>query len=133
MTDREKLVRLIEESAYIKLAFPEGQISYYLDSEMIADHLLSHGVTVKEMQKPLTVEETLEKRVVYLEFKHLLLQEPVVMFRAWNEWEDAEIIHYDRFGCQYSNIDCEENDYGKKWRCWAEKPTEMEGKAAEWE
>lgn len=121
MTDREKLIDLIIE------ALPK-----YATIEGFADHLIAHGVTVREPNRPLTVEETLEKRVVYLEFRHLVLQEPVVMFRAWNEWEDAEIIHYDRFGCQYSNIDCPESDYGKNWRCWAEKPTEEERKAAEW-
>lgn len=133
MTDREKLVYLIKENAKAIVSSTENGVCVCLDVEALADHLLDHGVTVKEPQKPLTVEETLEKRFVYLEFKHLLLQEPVVMFRAWNEWEDDEIIHYDRFGCQYSNIDCEEKDYGKKWRCWAEKPTEAERKNAKWE
>ena len=133
MTDREKLLRLIDEVAEETIIRRGGEWVSVVNSEEIADHLISNGVTVKEPQKPLTLEQTLEKRVVYLEFKHLLLQEPVVMFRAWNEWEDAEIIHYDRIGCQYSNIDCEENDYGKTWRCWAEKPTEEEREAAEWE
>lgn len=136
MTDREKLVSLlgaINSAAYIKIPTKSGFSISKFGEDYIADYLIAHGVTVREPQKPLTVEETLEKRVVYLEFRHLVLQEPVVMFRAWNEWEDAEIIHYDRFGSQYSNIDCPESDYNKTWRCWAEKPTEEERKAAEWE
>lgn len=127
MDDREKLVEILLEVSKNIMSFPSEGFN-----EHLADYLIAHGVTVREKQKPLTVEETLKKRVVYLEFKHLLLQEPVVMFRAWNEWEDAEIIHYDRFGCQYSNIDCPESDYGKTWRCWAEKPSEEERAAAEW-
>lgn len=138
MTDREKLIGLLETHCAVigeeNCKAAKGEKCSTKDcANCLADHLLAHGVTVREMQKPLTVEETLEKRVVYLEFRHLVLQEPVVMFRAWNEWEDAEIIHYDRFGCQYSNIDCPESDYGKTWRCWAEKPRSEERKAAEWE
>ena len=123
MTDREKLVRLIDESAYIKMAFPEGQISYYLDSEKIADHLLAHGVTVKEPQKPLTVGETI-----------------AAINRVGDKLyiEDKEYPHntgYDEFGVVrlWTSNPKNREEYGKKWRCWAENPTEEERKAAEWD
>lgn len=133
MTDREKLVEIVCNAIQEVDCISHCNHPPCYKVHHVVDELISHGVTVKEPQKPLTVEETLEKRVVYLEFKHLLWQEPVLMYRAWNEWEDAEIIHYDRFGCEYSNIGCKEKDYGKTWRCWAEKPTDAERKNAKWE
>lgn len=125
MTDLEKLVRWIDEAADITPVSHGGQISYYLDSEKIADHLLSHGVTVKEQQKPMTVEE-LEPEIV-----------------CWYE-ERNDNPHPVEIGGITSFIqlyfiggDCplEEKkwEYGKTWRCWAEKPTESERKNAEWE
>lgn len=131
MTDREKLVRLIEESAYIKLAFPEGQISYYLDSEMIADHLLSHGVTVKEPQKPLKLEEaTGTNKIVWYEQRMGLyyIETPCdAVFSEIAGFIELAIVGHEKpmYRPAYT--------YGQLWRCWAEKPTEEERKAAEWE
>lgn len=134
MTDREKLVYLIKENAKAIVSSTENGVCVCLDVETLADHLIAHGVTVKEPQKPLTVEEALCLKVVYIEMKDgNFFDLPVHLFRAWNEWEDQEIIHFENFGENYCNIDCEEKDYGKTWRCWAEKPTEAERKNAKWE
>ena len=129
MTDREKLVRLIDESAYIKMAFPEGQISYYLDSEKIADHLLAHGVTVKEPQKPLTVEEASgTNEPVWMEYiTGRVFVCDLVASPGWNGIYDAYVIG----GAVPKPLP--KNHYGKSWRCWAEKPTEEERKNAKWE
>ena len=115
MTDREKLVELITEAG-IKYATIEG----------LADHLLAHGVAVKEPQKPLAVGK--------LEYR----------MKCWYEENgDDEVDHVMIGGSGYAielyfikspyPMEKLRWEYGKTWRCWAEKPTEEERKAAEWE
>lgn len=123
MADREKLVRWIDEAADITPVSHGGQISYYLDSEKIADRLLAHGVTVKEPNKVLTLEETIAA---------------INRVRDKLYIEDKEYPHntgYDEFGVVHLWTSNPKNreEYGKMWRCWAEKPTDEERKAAEWE
>ena len=120
MTDREKLVRLIQDSV-------EGCAEYW--AGRIADHLISHGVTVREPQKPLTLEELrrIEEQPVWCETE--ATRKPCVVKRSLIDKEDA--IFY-ALGSEYP-IFFSVEDYGQIWRCWAEKPTEEERKAAEWE
>ena len=126
MTDREKLVRLIDEAADIKPVSHGGQISYYLDSEKIADHLISHGVTVKEPNKVLSLSEVFEgikeERCFYIEDIEAPSNTGWDNCNAVDYWLNKGVNKYDM-----------REDYGKHWRCWAEKPTEEERKAAEWE
>lgn len=123
-TPREKLVNLINEAC-------EGHVENLMQpygTETLADILIAHGVTVKEPQKPLTVEEASGTN------------EPV-----WMEYITGRVFVCDlvaspvRNGIYDSYIigDTEpkplpEMYYGKAWRCWAEKPTEEERRAAEW-
>lgn len=129
MTDQEKLVRLIDEAADITPVSHGGQISYYLDSEKIADHLIAHGVTVKEPQKPLTVEEIRKlPEFVWVEWK--IGQEFEPKIPSTLEMDCVETADFLVFTDDiYANMDT----YGVLWRCWAEKPTEEERKAAEWD
>lgn len=127
MTDREKLIDLITEAG-IKYSTIEG----------LADHLIAHGVTVKEPQKLLTVEDILVSRF---------------LIPCWIERNEngcvsivADVLDrsaYDRFFGQVNSnlmrqglVDHKTRyraeNYGKTWRCWAEKPTDEERKAAEW-
>ena len=125
MTDREKLVEILKKTMNCGLIFPD-------DYEFAADHMIAHGVTVKLQQKPLQLDELKEHegQFIWLE----------MMDRSnWRAFEPAkidcvkrEITYFDCIGSEevfyYENV-----FYNVEWRCWAEKPTEEERKAAEWE
>ena len=129
MTDQEKLMRLIDEAADITPVSHGGQISYYLDSEKIADHLIAHGVTVREMQKPIRKGYLLENSPCWFE---------EVYENGTYALEIVEITkgtgpNYYSYSIGSENADLHDGQlYGKTWRCWAEKPTEEERTAAEW-
>lgn len=119
MTDREKLIDLITEAG-IKYATIEG----------LADHLIAHGVTVREQQKPLKKGYLLENSPCWFEEKYE---------NGSYALEIVEITkgtgpNYYSYSIGSENADLHDGQlYGKTWRCWAEKPTEEERKAAEWE
>lgn len=120
MTDREKLVELIDE--IIEL--------YPSELEKLADHLTAHGVTVRQMQKPILETELmvyLHSPVWFEEFGRDVEEIPLLL--------DGLGIYYAEFK-EYGRterLDRRLDDYNYQWRCWAEKPTEEERKAAEWE
>ena len=131
MTDREKLIKLLDMNC--------GYVAEMTATDL-ADYLLSHGVTVKEPQKPLTVEELFEIAHKYGEDNRTVWMEDAT------GWADGVILHvcsilYD--SDEEAFVHCmlgDSNDfytdsayYGKTWRCWAEKPTEAERKNAKWE
>lgn len=120
MTDREKLVRLIQDSV-------EGCAEYW--AGRIADHLIAHGVTVREMQKPMALNDATGT------------MEPVWYenYRC-NHVVPADVVYSERCNCidvyklgAACPLPRKEELYGKTWRCWAEKPRPEERKAAEWE
>ena len=130
MTDREKLVgMLIEADREIGIlcdgcgSRPEQEVF-----GNIADHLIAHGVTVREMQKPLAVEELGKGQRDFIWIEH----DTAYIVPIQILYVGAGLVEYVQFGetgiC-YAGTD----GYGKTWRCWAEKPTEEERKAAEWE
>lgn len=129
MADLEKLMRLIDEAADITLVSHVGQISYFLDSKKIADHLLAHGVTVREMQKPMKVEEAAGTNdpVWYEYYRHPIVIPADVVYS-----HSAPFLEIHKLGA-ISVMSMREDSYGKTWRCWEEKPTDEERKAAEWE
>ena len=53
MTDREKLVELISECRCVHVTGEESKVTIEVNSWMLADHLLAHGVTVQEW-KPIS-------------------------------------------------------------------------------
>jgi hypothetical protein len=127
MSTYDKLVDLItdaENDFYGKTphATDEARIA------QVVDHLIANGVTVKAMQKPLTVEELPEYlgEIIWKEEPSMELV-PVKMF-----FVGSIAAEYGEFGIAE---DCESliGDYNYSWRFWAEKPTEEERKAAEWE
>lgn len=118
MTDREKLVELITEAG-IKYATIEG----------LADHLIAHGVNLKQMQKPLTVEEVRAlQEFAWLEWRNDNRIAPMVP--SGIERDTATNVEYFTF---WDDGYAVMSNYGKTWRCWADRPTEEERKAAEWE
>lgn len=127
MTDRKKLIAVLNEIendvGFICDACGESKKSICIEN--FADRLLAHGVYVREPQKPMTVEE-LEPEIV-----------------CWYE-ERNDNPHPVEIGGITSFIqlyfiggDCplEEKkwEYGKTWRCWAEKPTKEERENTKWE
>ena len=127
MTDREKIVYLIKENAKAIVSSTENGVCVCLDVEDLADHLLSHGVTVKEPNKVLTLEEVLQ---AIKDCKTLWIEDEEDPTNTGIDpgcdnvryWLNKTAIKDEIRAC-----------YGKTWRCWAEKPTEEERKAAEWE
>lgn len=124
MTDREKLVELIFKSLCrhihksCKLA------------ENIADDLIANGVTVRQMQKPLTVEamkelwEKCNSEIVWLEdYTGMTLDVRIWTINTQEVWFEKDV----------NEIYAPLSTHGQKWRCWAEKPTEEEREAVEWE
>jgi hypothetical protein len=131
MTDREKLVKLtllIDDVAEGTIIRRGGEWVSAVNSEEIAAHLLDHGVTVKEPQKPLTVEEVHAKQneIMYLEYAQNKLEEFPVLLTFFG----AFYAEFEKYGGEGADFLIDEYNY--KWRCWAEKPTEEERKAAEW-
>lgn len=136
MSDREKIVELLEQLdavSYEKSKTETGFAIIKRGKEYIADYLLSHGVTVKEPQKPLTLAEARErnnKRLpLYMECNYTERWHGMPPLNGWvvglgwlRSWLDPD---------DNPSGFLEEN-YGSYWRCWAENPTEEERKAAEW-
>lgn len=127
MTDREKLVELIKSA---KAAMRGKEFTCNLEREyFMAEYLIANGVTVMKPQKLLTVEEatgTLD--IVWFEQKHLDTTYPCDAVIA----PDCVNVNMSMFGHSVPLVGPIKY-YGKTWRCWAEKPTEEERKAAEWE
>lgn len=133
MTDREKLVKiLVEADQEIGIlcdgcgSRPEHEIF-----GNIADHLLSHGVTVQEPKKPIQKGYILENSPCWLEE----LSEKYgysLDIADFTKSATENVYHASFIGFEeYEKYDVDQ--YGKTWRCWAEKPTEEERQAAEWE
>lgn len=120
MTDREKLHKLLDESF-----LEQYNTRLFLTAEHTANFLISHGVTVKEMQKPICRGQLVDNGFFFLERKEEEEVSPVVLKEGW------EVYFVDFVGTG-SLVRHDKADYGKTWRCWAEKPTEEERKAAEW-
>lgn len=122
MTDREKLVELLDKSFGAQY-----EMRGLLTAVHTAEYLIANGVTVKQMQKPLTVEEVREKDMVYLEERHGRISCPCLI--------DQPIPQKDMyFISSMSEIFTHRvKAYNKFWRCWAAKPTDEERQAAPWE
>lgn len=126
MTDREKMLEILQ-GLCIKEKIGEG-LTMREKFEQIADQLIANGVTVKEPQKPLTVEEVKKlPKPVYLECTYFAEMYVALPFNLRTQGIPCVGMQMAD-GFEYCIID----KYGKTWRCWAEKPTDAERKAAEW-
>lgn len=114
----DKLVKLIQESV-------DGCAEYW--ASRIADHLMENGVTIKEKQKPMAIEELKILGVYWYEERGDKLMPCEIGRFSGAHYTDINIIGWA------IPDELKNNEYGKTWRCWAEKPTEEERKAAEWE
>ena len=129
MTDREKLVEIVCNAIQEVDCISHCNHPPCYKVHHVVDELISHGVTVKEPQKPLTVEEVRAKQneIVYLEYAQNKLEEFPVLLAFFGAFY-AEFEKYVGEG-----IDFPIDEYGYKWRCWAERPTDAERKNAKWE
>lgn len=131
MTDREKLIEVLtaleEEDEFICDSCVRNNKSICIES--LANRLIAHGVTVKEPQKPMTVEEAAgtNEPVWYEYYKHPIVIPADVVYS-----HSAPFLEIYKLGA-ISVLSMREDSYGKTWRCWAEKPTEEERKNALWE
>lgn len=132
MTDREKLVELINHVS-------EGHVENLMQPggvEALADCLIAHGVTVKEPQKPLTVDELMDMPgSVWYENDTVIAPMMVSNRESFSVLYLKDVVFgWYRSSCVdcFASIELPVSDYGKTWRCWAEKPTEEERKAVEW-
>lgn len=134
MTDREKLIAVLNEIeddvGFICDACGESKKSICIES--FADHLIAHGVTVKEPQKPTCRGQLEDNGFFFLERKEEEEVYLVVLKEGWEVYF-VDFVDFVDFVGTDSLVWYDKVDYGKTWRCWAEKPTEEERKAAEWE
>lgn len=126
MTDREKLIDLLMDFRIVET------IGKHVDMrgamEQCADHLIANGVTVREPNRPLKLHEVR---------KHFRQEDSSVLWiedkqeSSNNGWDKNDAVFYwlNVSACRRYMTD----EYGKTWRCWAEKPAEEERTAAEWE
>lgn len=122
MTEWEKLYELIvdAENEFYKNNH-HAEDSKRIES--VVERLIAHGVKVKQMQKPLTLEEVKNIRDVIV----------------WAELNSSELFPVRIDGTRLFNLEQREDvwgvvrsSYNKGWRFWANRPTEEERKAAEW-
>lgn len=126
MTDREKLVEMIQDSV-------EGCAEYW--AGRIADHLIAHGVTVREMQKPMDLVDAIEADdPVWIEYSLTFMDMEVIKIYTIDYLNRRFFADGTLIGKRINekSMLLKKDDYGKTWRCWAEKPTDAERKAAEW-
>jgi hypothetical protein len=131
MTDREKLVDLLETHCTVigeeNCKAAKGEKCSPKDcANCLANHLIANGVIVRGIQKPIEMVELQENSVFWYEEKYEYELYPVHL-------EEGYVNFFVSFiGIEFAERH-EKCNYGKTWRCWAEKPTEEERKAAEWE
>lgn len=130
MTDREKLVEIVCNAIQEVDCISHCNHPPCYKVHHVADELISHGVTVREPQKPLAVDDLPGrlKGVVYVETRFNGLK-PFPMFIYDVERELLILWEFGRNG----QIHCGLKEYGQTYRFWGVLPTEEERTAAEWE
>ena len=84
--------------------------------------------------KPLTLEEALVQRVVYVDWKNngAVVDSPILLHMIWDEWSEQDILAWESFGVE-GEYDPPATDYNRTWRCWSRRPTDEERMDAAWE
>lgn len=127
MTDREKLMDIINT---------ELRITGLITPDSLIDLLIAHGVTVREMQKPMDLVDAIEADdPVCLEQSLAFLDMEVIKIYTIDCLDRRFFADGTLIGKRINekSMLLKKDDYGKTWRCWAEKPRSEERKAAEWE
>lgn len=127
MNDMEKLNQMrkvLQDSLFYK--FDDESCTMVIEIDKTAKNLIAHGVTVRTLRKPLTLDEAIEMSkdehtIFYVESN---LQNSIVQSDYWgsvNFWLN-KCVEKQRL----------RNEYGRSWRCWANRPTDEERESAEW-
>lgn len=113
MTDREKLVEIVCNAIQEVDCISHCNHPPCYKVHHVVDELISHGVTVKEPQKPLTVEETAgtNEPVWYEYYKHPIAIPADVVYS-----HSAPFLEVHKLG-SLSVLSMREDAYGKTWRC----------------
>lgn len=131
MTDRERLIAVLNEI--------ENDVGFICDScgeskksiciESFANRLITHGVYVREPQKPCKFEEISSGGYCWVEYKYEFYTsvEMACVLCKTSEYCGIDFVGHG------SSITHRKELYNETWRCWAEKPTEAERKNAKWE
>lgn len=135
MTDHEKLFRLLLKafSLHSTIGLDWNDCSLFFPNvkfQEAIDYLLENGVSVRQMQKPIAetdLGKCIDTAVWFEEFGRDVEGIPLLLDGIGFYY--AEFKEYGRT----ERLDRRLDDYNYQWRCWAEKPTEEERKAAEWE
>ena len=134
MTDREKLVEIVCQAMQEKDCIGHCNYPPCYKVQNVVDELIAHGVTVKEPNRPLSLAEARgrnrERLPLYMECKFTEMWHGIQPLNGWVVglgWLRSWLAPDD------NPSGFLEANYGVYWRCWAEKPTEGERKAAEWQ
>ena len=129
MTDREKLVEIVCNAIQEVDCISHCNHPPCYKVHHVVDELISHGVTVREPNKPLTVDELPGrlKGVVYVETRFNGLKLLPMFIRD----VERELLILWEFG-RNGQVHCGLKEYGQMYRFWGVLPTEEERMAAEW-
>lgn len=91
-------------------------------------------------QKPLTLEEAVREKAVWVEFPDRLEEYAkddgiaAVIFESYCQGDNqCVLVGDDLEDTIHDGLWLDDRDYNDSWRCWATKPTQEEREAAKWE
>lgn len=123
---RNKLIEILD---CLHHEFGVGEVMYFTDTEceIIADHLMQHGVTVQDLTKPLSYEEARDNMTdpMWIEFRN----DPASKHNGWTIKDSDGYFIIRTFGI----VSLKASSYGRLWRCWPSEPTVFDIAEAKWE
>lgn len=94
----------------------------------------------RPLQKPLTLEEAVREKAVWVEFSDGLEEYEkddgiaAVIFESYCHVDNqCVLVGDDLEDTIHDGLWLDDRDYNDSWRCWATKPTQEEREAAKWE
>ena len=133
MPDREKVIRAIEYClAGCSEKCPYFFSEYCLSSDGIENKsLLRDALELLKAQEPrvMTFEE-----VNGMQWDYCYVEDEVMMDKVQRMMYGTHRIHCITWPSIASyKMSYGENGYGKRWRCWTQKPTDEQRKAVKWD
>lgn len=131
MSYQEKLIemkKVLQDSLHFMM--DDESCTMVVEIDKTAENLITNGVTVKQMQKPIKRGHLLENSPCWFEARY---------DDGYFDLEPAEITkgaganYYIYLIGSETATRMDGKEYGEWWRCWAEKPTEEERALAKWE
>lgn len=117
-----------------KVKVAEKGLPYEHVEEVASDALaLIHHLESNQMKKPMTLEEALQAKAVWIEDDGCetgVELYPVLYYAKGYPKKSVFITAMDN---EDNQAWLNNEEYGITWRCWASRPTEEERAAAKWE